>query len=370
MAQKIYRIKYRQGLFLLLLVCLLPLMGQLLSHSANGKTCPKCNAVLTIVDQYDATCTVNGSIVYKCNECNNHVEIVTIPLQNHSWKKQSETSATCLESATATYRCRNCGLEEVRTVEDSQPLGHDYVETIVSPSCSTEGYTLHTCSRCEDSYQTDSVAKLQHTYSQEIIQTPTCENVGYCRNICTTCAFYETVEMPRTDHSWIAQTVEPTHTEQGYTSYTCQYCGAGHRDDLTEYKPYEMVWTTQEATCTEGGFRIGVCSDGCGHTETVFLPLKGHEFGEWEVIRRPDENSEGLESHSCVHCKYTETRLVLYTSEEIQQEPKQITPMMILIAAFLLIITLGLMILILLLLLENSGKRKKKSPQPTIDSIE
>ena len=167
--------------------------------------------------------------------------------------------------------------------------------------------------------------------------------------------------MPLADHSWIAQVIEPTHTEKGYTSYTCQLCAVGHRDNYTECKPYEMTWTTQEATCTESGFRVGVCADGCGHTETVILSPKGHQFGEWEVIRRAEEYAEGMESRTCVHCKFVETRSIPNVPVSREEEPEQITPMLILIAAFLFIVTLGVMILVLLLLLENSGRGSKKS---------
>lgn len=360
MMQNINRLINRRWQLALLLLVLLPLLGGLHSRAAVAEGCPKCGQKLTVT-VYSPTCSVEGYEEYRCNECNNYHEIVPIPKADHKWKVKSETPATCLDSAQTTYRCSECSLEEVKQVSGSKPLGHDYSETVVPPTCSEDGYTLHTCSRCKDSYQTNEIKKIDHTFSQEIIQAPTCETIGYCRNICTICAYFETVEMPLAEHSWIAQVVDPTHTEKGYTSYTCQVCAVGHRDDYTDYKPYNMIWTIQEATCTESGFRVGVCEDGCGHTETVIISPNGHEFGEWEVIRRAEAHAAGLESRTCTHCQYAETRSIPFVPvEKEEEEPKQITPMMILIVAFLLIVTLGIMILVLLLLLENSGRGRKK----------
>ena len=50
------------------------------------------------------------------------------------------------------------------TVVDAKTkLSHDYRETKVAPTYDAEGYTLHKCSRCGDSYKTDTVAKLPKT---------------------------------------------------------------------------------------------------------------------------------------------------------------------------------------------------------------
>ena len=356
-----YKMIRREWVFALFVCCLIPLLGILSTHAQTTKSCPNCGAALTIWEQYDATCTAEGSIVYRCNECNNYVDIVTIPMRNHSWKKQSETAASCLEPAMATYRCRNCSLEKVESIDGSLALGHDYVETVNLPTCNAEGYTLHACTRCDDSYQTDLVPKTDHTYSQQILQEPTCVEIGYCRNICIQCGYYETLELPKTDHQWKSEITPPTHTKQGYTSYTCLHCGAGYGDDYTDCKPYDMVWiTVKEATCTEGGERIGECSDGCGHKETVILSPLGHEFGEWSMIREPTPQRVGLEGHSCIHCNYSETRTKMYMSGNEVEEPKTITLGAIVTVGILLLLVLFVMALGLLVVWEVTGKGKKR----------
>lgn len=365
MQNNINRLFRRTWLVGVLLLCLLPWMGQFTANATEAKACPQCGKVMAIMNQFDAKCTTDGGIHYKCEDCSIN-EYIVIPKLGHWMKKREEIPATCLESAKELYRCSRCHEEEIREVEDSAPLGHEYAETVVPPTCSEDGYTLHTCIRCEDSYQTDVMAKVDHTYYLEIHEAPTCEQIGFGRNICTVCGYHEKVELPLADHSEIAQTVEPTHTEPGYTSYTCQHCGAGRRDDYTEPKPYDMVWTIQEPTCTEGGFRQGACADGCGHTETVVLPPKGHEFEKWQVLRAPDPENAGMDSRACKHCDYVETRSVPYVPEQVQaEEPKQITPALVLVAIFLFVFLLALLVIVMLLLLENSGgryKRKRRRP--------
>ena len=49
---------------------------------------------------------------------------------------------------------------------------HEYEETVVQPSCTTEGYTLHTCIHCGDNYKDEIVDALGHTC--EGVNCPTC----------------------------------------------------------------------------------------------------------------------------------------------------------------------------------------------------
>ena len=50
---------------------------------------------------------------------------------------------------------------------------HDYQDVVTEPTCTTDGYTTHTCSICGDSYTDSEVAALGHT-----TDNGTCENCG------------------------------------------------------------------------------------------------------------------------------------------------------------------------------------------------
>lgn len=77
----------------------------------------------------------------------------------HSYNAGTITKQpTCTDSGVKTYTCTGCGA--VKT--DSMPaLGHQYTSVVVAPIPGKQGYTIHTCSTCGNSYKdsyTDYVA--------------------------------------------------------------------------------------------------------------------------------------------------------------------------------------------------------------------
>lgn len=367
------QIRNKQGckrlLFAVILIVLLPMLGLSLraeepiahSHaSASGELCPKCGKSVTIT-KYQPTCSAQGYTEYVCLECNEYRKLDDyVDKLAHQWQQIASSKATCTESGSITRKCKVCG--EISEIENGAALGHDYQDEVVAPTCSSIGYTLHTCSRCKDSYQDAETAKTDtHTYIEEIIDVPTCQEVGRRRDMCTACGEVKNVELPMVDHEYTSQVIEPTHTEQGYTIYTCLFCGTVKRENYTVPKPYDMVWTTQEPTCTEGGQKIGICADGCGHIETVVLSRLGHDFGEWETIREATDTVIGLESHICSRCQTVETRTTNYAPTNVKpEEPTQLSPLTVLIVAFLLIVSFGVISLLFLLLLEHSKRDRRR----------
>lgn len=71
---------------------------------------------------------------------------------------------------------------------------HAYKESVISPTCNTQGYTLHKCS-CGAEYK-DNFVDAAHDYTFTVI-LPTC-------------------------------------TEQGYTLHVCKKCGNEYKDNMTE----------------------------------------------------------------------------------------------------------------------------------------
>ncbi len=324
--------------------------------SAMAK-CPECGTPWTPII-YDPTCTSTGFTTYICQECS-HVELIEhadkLP---HSWKQIASASPSCTEAGSVTNRCTVCGTTEKK--ETDPPLEHSYRSEVIAPTCSSIGYTLHTCKRCGDSYRTDQVGTADHTYSSTVLTEPTCHSVGLMRNICLVCGQYTTEEIPMVAHSWKTERVEPTHTAQGYTVYSCQYegCGAVKREEFTDPLPYDMVWEEQAATCTADGIKVGYCKDGCGHTETVRLPYLGHDFGDWKVVYPASEDTDGLESHVCTRCAHTGTRALKY--DPAIAEPEQMDPLLLGVVGFLLLMAVGVIVLCFLLVMEHAKRDESK----------
>lgn len=110
----------------------------------------------------DATCTENGYNLYVCTKCNTKLEEKREdkPATGHSYEKVVVTAPTCAEKGYTTYTCtkKDCGYSYKGDYKDE--LGHQYTSEVVAPTKDREGYTLHTCSVCGDSYTDNVTAKL------------------------------------------------------------------------------------------------------------------------------------------------------------------------------------------------------------------
>ena len=336
------------------------------SYSSQAASCPKCKSPLTIMSVQKATCTVRGHVEYNCDECNQYHEIVYEEVIPHDYEKISSEEATCTQSATVTKRCKDCNAVITEEVQDSV-LGHDYQDVVTPPTCSAIGYTDHICRRCGDTYQDSHTAKIDHTYIETVEIPPTCQAVGFMRHTCQMCQHSFTEELSVVEHDWqFASLVEASHTQQGYTVYACSYCETIKRENFTEQRPYEMVWTEQEATCTANGLKIGVCADGCGHTETVVIPRLEHRFGEWMTIRNADESGAGIESRVCELCAFSEMRDIPYVPGTQKVEPVEPTPSVdknwfaLGSIAVLCVVAIIFVVVLLMLLLEHARRDRMK----------
>lgn len=98
----------------------------------------------------NATCTESGTKTRTCSICGK-TETQTISALGHafgSWVTTKE--ATCIEKGTKMRRCFGCGKEETQTIAAT---GHKYITTVVDPTTTSMGYTLHKCSVCGYSYK-------------------------------------------------------------------------------------------------------------------------------------------------------------------------------------------------------------------------
>ena len=104
---------------------------------------------------------------------------------------------------------------------------------------------------------------------------------------------------------------EATCTEEGYTGdIYCTHCGMLlTKGEVIPAKGHSFGgWTvSQEATCTEAGHEIRICS-ACGAQESRIVEALGHSFGAWTVTREPTCTEAGEESCACTRCQETEIR--------------------------------------------------------------
>ena len=158
------------------------------------------------------------------------------------------------------------GLHDTLCTVCGKRLDCAYTETVVDPTCTSAGYTVHTCTNCGSSYL-DSVVE--------------------------------------GGHKWGTTVIPPTHTEPGYTLYECSVCKESYKTDYTAPvgHAFDEGTVTKEATCTAEGEMTYACS--CGATHTVPIPMTEHELTS--VVTAPTCTELGYTTHSCKHCDYSYT---------------------------------------------------------------
>lgn len=230
---------------------------------------------------------------------------------------------------------KNAGIEKKAPVQaqvESSIHTHKYVDTIVPPSCTEKGYTLHTCD-CGYEYR-DSFTNAQHDYILIECSEPTCEKDGQEIYKCCCCGVEEKKRIPATGHKfgpWIEQE-RPSCTTNGYEVRECSICGKKERRTKNKTGHKFSPWRK------EGEDYVRDCS-ACGLTEKRGVPIESVgqiiKFGkypqgsskkvapiEWRVLDiRKDKAllfSERHLEYMPFDRKYQPEELVLYKDSKIR----------------------------------------------------
>ena len=108
------------------------------------------------------TCTGKGWNAYEaCSRCD-YTTYAEQPALNHALEQHEAKAPTCTEIGWDAYdTCSRC---DYTTYVELPALNHDYQAVTVEPTCEADGYTVFTCSRCNDSYTADPTDKLGHQF--------------------------------------------------------------------------------------------------------------------------------------------------------------------------------------------------------------
>ena len=163
------------------------------------------------------------------------------------------------------------------TTTGQAPHTHYYTATVTAPTCTTKGYTTHTCA-CGNSYVDTYTDALGHAWDNgKVTKQPTEAETGVKTFTCTRCGETKTEIIPKLthEHSYKAVVTAPTCTEKGYTTHTCA-CGDSYVDSYV--LPLGHDWgsgkVTKEPTATENGIKTYICAR-CGETKTEVIPAGG-----------------------------------------------------------------------------------------------
>ena len=167
---------------------------------------------------------------------------------------------------TAIKTCTKCNATVTETIPKTS---HKYADTVVAPTCTTNGYTLHKCSVCGTSYKDSTTKATGHSYGNSVVtKQPTCTSEGTAIKTCTKCNATVTEKLPEKGHTAV--------TDKGYP-----------------------------ATCTTAGKTDGSHCSVCNtviKVQTV-INATGHKSSGWIVDKAASIGVKGSKHKECTVCK-------------------------------------------------------------------
>ena len=136
------------------------------------KTCTHANVTTS---EKAATCTEEGYVIKKCNDCGEVVYRETIGVKGHDWEWK-ETAATCTTSGSNGYVCRNCGTIKDMTTIPAKGHTPGAAATCTTPQvCTVCGAAI---ARAKGHTEGAPVVKSEPTKSKEGSQVIKCTVCG------------------------------------------------------------------------------------------------------------------------------------------------------------------------------------------------
>lgn len=267
------------------------------------------------------TCTSQGYTTHTCSRCGDSYVDDYIDVIAHTPSetvKENEKVAACTENGSydSVVYCAICKGELSRETKVIEKLGHDYRSVVTPPTCTEQGYTTHTCTRCSDNYKDNYTNALGHTPGtavKENEKAATCTANGSYDSVvyCTACGAEisrETKTITKFGHDYKSVVTAPTCTEKGYTTYTCSRCGDSYVDDYTNVLGHIPGTAVKEnikaATCiANGSYDSVVYCTTCGtelSREAKSVEKLGHDYEL--VVTVPTCTEQGYTTYNCSRC--------------------------------------------------------------------
>ena len=225
----------------------------------SPKTCQICQAKEGVAKGHefvDATCTSPK----KCQTC----QLTEGSALGHTEVIDDAVSPTCTtKGLTEGKHCSACDKILVQQIEIDKKE-HTFTSIIVAPTCTEDGYTIHSCI-CGENYKDNKTDALGHSWLGASCTKP---------KTCSVCN--EEIYSP-IGHSYSEKVIKATCTESGYTIYTCRTCGDSFISNHTNPTGHtEVIDPAIEPTTTSTGLTKGSHCSTCNTvlTEQVVIPKK------------------------------------------------------------------------------------------------
>lgn len=234
-------------------------------------------------------------------EWDNYIDPYPTMKDEHHYS-QTIIAPTCTTDGYTINRCTDCGLEYYSN--NVSKLGHNYSFTrTINQTCTAQGYDLYTCTRCNNTEKRNIINALGHNFQYQNTVKPTCSAEGYDTYKCSQCTATEKRnKVLANGHKYaFTKTVAPTCTAQGYDLYTCSTCSATEKRNTVSSTEHSYEVTSNTATCTTAGTKTSICSK-CGNKTTAESSALGHSLNK--VYTAPSCTEFGGYTNTCIRCGY------------------------------------------------------------------
>ena len=269
------------------------------------------------------TLSATGTLTGTCSKCSGTATVTLPKLNTTDYTKTVTKAATCTETGTDSYKWNTTTYGTFTFTVETADLGHSYTTKVTAPTCTAQGYTTYTCSRCSDTYKDTYVEAKGHTEVTDKAVAATCTESGLTEGKhCSVCnaVLVKQETVAALGHTYEGEILsEATCTEPGLAVYSCA-CG----DSYTEVLPTEPHETTFipmiPPTCTEPGQKEHYLCSACGR---ISADADGHyPLPEWylpiasfghlceHIVTEPTCTTKGFTTYVCA-CGET------YVSDEV-----------------------------------------------------
>ena len=239
---------------------------------------PATSHTVVIDKAVAATCTTTGLTEGKhCSVCDTVlVEQIVVKAKDHTEVIDKAVAATCTtDGKTEGKHCSVCNTVLVEQTAIKAKGHTEVIDKAVAATCTTNGKTegKH-CSVCDTVLVAQTNIPASHTSGEWITDVnATCTQKGSKHQICAVCATtIKTEAIAAKGHSYNTETTPPTHTEKGFTTFTCS-CGYTYIDNYVNALGHNYNTSITNKTASTNATITYICSCGDTYTEEI-SPIK------------------------------------------------------------------------------------------------
>ena len=336
------------------------------NYYSDGGPLTGCKTLKKVVFEEEMTAIP----AYACYNAS-YVETVTIPSTVTSIGNYAFSGCTSLK--TVNYLGTADSWKSITIGSGNDALVTDIIsyhthkydqQEVVKPTCTTSGYTLHTCSACGNTYKTDSKAALGHTevvtagkeatctesgisegitcsvcglvikaqttipakghdYTEKITRKATCETEGTATYTCSVCGdtYDDVIKATGHDFSISKVTKAATCVDDGVKTLYCTVCGTSKEETIPATGEHTYKDTVVPGTCKELGYTVHECTV-CGDSyKDTYTPMGDHTWDDGVVTKEATTTETGIKTYTCTVCGETKTEIIPVKTPDPTPDP-------------------------------------------------